>query len=145
MFRNNTKNPTIGVLNAKMVTKLVYAIMGVVEKFITHTVLMRMNLYLKKEKDLGLWMTLLHHFFTLKELQRIKHKLAMTCGTKDQTLIHANDATNVAKIHMEKAMSHEKKTSSNNMVCSVTMESYQPSRGNMNMAESRLPSFSSFA
>ncbi|OIW20632.1 hypothetical protein TanjilG_18570 [Lupinus angustifolius] len=32
----------------------------------------------------------------------------MTCGAKDQTLIHANDATKVAKIHMEKAVSHGK-------------------------------------
>ncbi|XP_019423438.1 PREDICTED: WEB family protein At3g02930, chloroplastic-like isoform X2 [Lupinus angustifolius] len=38
-----------------------------------------------------------------QELQRINQELAMTCDAKDQALIHADNATKVAEIHMEKA------------------------------------------
>ncbi|OIW05575.1 hypothetical protein TanjilG_23361 [Lupinus angustifolius] len=40
---------------------------------------------------------------TTKELQRVKQELAMTCDTKNQALNHADDATKIAEIHVEKA------------------------------------------
>ncbi|KAE9593466.1 hypothetical protein Lal_00028790 [Lupinus albus] len=40
---------------------------------------------------------------TTKELQRVKQELAMTRDTKNQALNHADDATKIAEIHVEKA------------------------------------------
>ncbi|XP_022634746.1 LOW QUALITY PROTEIN: putative WEB family protein At1g65010, chloroplastic [Vigna radiata var. radiata] len=40
---------------------------------------------------------------TAQELQRIKQELAMTCDAKNQALSHADDATKIAELHVEKA------------------------------------------
>ncbi|ESW29072.1 hypothetical protein PHAVU_002G041100 [Phaseolus vulgaris] len=40
---------------------------------------------------------------TTQELQRIKQELAMTCDAKNQALSHADDATKIAELHVEKA------------------------------------------
>ncbi|KAL2349439.1 hypothetical protein Fmac_003439 [Flemingia macrophylla] len=40
---------------------------------------------------------------TTQELQRVKHELAMTCDAKNQALSHAEDATKIAELHVEKA------------------------------------------
>ncbi|KAK7405949.1 hypothetical protein VNO78_07561 [Psophocarpus tetragonolobus] len=40
---------------------------------------------------------------TTQELQQIKQELAMTCDAKNQALSHADDATKIAEIHVEKA------------------------------------------
>jgi chromosome segregation ATPase len=37
-----------------------------------------------------------------QELQRVKQELAMTCDAKNQALSHADDATKIAEIHVEK-------------------------------------------
>lgn len=37
-----------------------------------------------------------------QELQRVKQELAMTCDAKNQALAHADDATKIAEIHVEK-------------------------------------------
>lgn len=39
---------------------------------------------------------------TSQELQRVKQELAMTCDAKNQALSHADDATKIAEIHVEK-------------------------------------------
>lgn len=39
---------------------------------------------------------------TSQELQRIQHEVAMACDAKDQALSHADDATKIAEIHVEK-------------------------------------------
>ncbi|XP_019413435.1 PREDICTED: WEB family protein At3g02930, chloroplastic-like [Lupinus angustifolius] len=39
---------------------------------------------------------------TTQELQRVKQELAMTCDAKNQALNHADDATKIAEIHVEK-------------------------------------------
>lgn len=39
---------------------------------------------------------------TTQELQRVKQELAMTCDAKNQALSHADDATKIAEIHVEK-------------------------------------------
>ncbi|XP_058778421.1 WEB family protein At3g02930, chloroplastic-like [Vicia villosa] len=40
---------------------------------------------------------------TTQELQRVKHELVMTCDAKNQALSHADDATKIAELHVEKA------------------------------------------
>ncbi|GAV70057.1 DUF827 domain-containing protein [Cephalotus follicularis] len=40
---------------------------------------------------------------TTRELQRAKEELSMTCDAKNQALSHADDATKIAEIHVEKA------------------------------------------
>ncbi|KAG5070356.1 hypothetical protein GLYMA_01G233600v4 [Glycine max] len=40
---------------------------------------------------------------TTQELQQIKQELAMTCDAKNQALSHADDATKIAELHVEKA------------------------------------------
>lgn len=40
-----------------------------------------------------------------QELQKLKQELAMTCDAKNQALIHAEDATKLAEIHVEKVKS----------------------------------------
>ncbi|KAK7308875.1 hypothetical protein RJT34_05181 [Clitoria ternatea] len=40
---------------------------------------------------------------TNQELQRVKQELAMTCDAKNQALSHADDATKIAELHVEKA------------------------------------------
>ncbi|KAK7855630.1 WEB family protein At5g16730, chloroplastic [Quercus suber] len=39
---------------------------------------------------------------TTQELQRVKQELAMTCDAKNQAMSHADDATKIAEIHVEK-------------------------------------------
>ncbi|CAL0318435.1 unnamed protein product [Lupinus luteus] len=39
---------------------------------------------------------------TAQELQRVKQELAMTCDAKNQALNHADDATKIDEIHVEK-------------------------------------------
>ncbi|XP_057450193.1 WEB family protein At3g02930, chloroplastic-like [Lotus japonicus] len=39
---------------------------------------------------------------TAQELQRVKQELVMTCDAKNQALSHAEDATKIAEVHMEK-------------------------------------------
>ncbi|KAK7308001.1 hypothetical protein VNO77_41547 [Canavalia gladiata] len=39
---------------------------------------------------------------TTQELQRIKQELVMTCDAKNQALSHADDATKIAELHVEK-------------------------------------------
>ncbi|KAK2371887.1 WEB family protein, chloroplastic [Trifolium repens] len=39
---------------------------------------------------------------TTQELQRVKQELLMTCDAKNQALSHADDATKIAEIHVEK-------------------------------------------
>ncbi|XP_027360988.1 WEB family protein At5g16730, chloroplastic-like isoform X2 [Abrus precatorius] len=40
---------------------------------------------------------------TTQELQRVKQELVMTCDAKNQALSHADDATKIAELHVEKA------------------------------------------
>ncbi|XP_061354425.1 WEB family protein At3g02930, chloroplastic-like [Gastrolobium bilobum] len=40
---------------------------------------------------------------TTQELQRVKQEIAMTCDAKNQALSHADDATKIAELHVQKA------------------------------------------